>query len=197
MFSTNISTTLSFNATVLGSKQRILLLVALLLLSTFSGSSAQRFCNVCRNPPGGGFRDLANPGKRFTLPNGRTFTCGFMKQSMRDVRVDNTAAPGERHMCATAQYIVDRYCNCYGTPMAPIASEFIDPNPACRLCGLPRLDNRRVPRVNYNKLTDTGRYGRLNCRGLEMALAQGVFPASACSQLRQRSANHCCNFSRL
>ncbi|KAG7342489.1 hypothetical protein IV203_007582 [Nitzschia inconspicua] len=170
------------------------LLVAILFLTTFSGSSAQRFCNVCRNPPGGGFRDLANPGKSFTLPNGKTFTCGFMKQSMRDVRVDNMAAPGEKHMCATAQYIVDRHCSCYGTPIPPLASEFVDPNPACRLCAGGRFDSTRVPRVNYNRLTNTGNYGSLNCRGLELALAQGVFPASACSNLRQRSGPTCCNF---
>jgi hypothetical protein len=156
---------------------------------------AVQFCNVCRDPPSGGFRDLANPGKSFTLINGKTFTCGFMKESTQDIRVDNSAAPGEKHMCATAQYIVWQHCDCYGTPIPGLNDIYIDPNPACNLCAASNLDNRAVPPVNFGSLTNTGSYGNMNCQGLEMALREGVFPPSACGGIQQRSASDCCNFN--
>ncbi|KAG7342503.1 hypothetical protein IV203_007596 [Nitzschia inconspicua] len=169
--------------------------IVLLILTTISLTSAQQFCNVCRDPPGGGFRDLSNPGKAFTLPNGVRYTCGSLKQSMRDVRVDNMAAAGEKHMCATAQYLTENYCDCYGTPIASLESEYVDPNPACRLCAGNRFDSRFVPSVNWNRLTNTGNYGSMNCQGLEKAMAEGVFAPSACGNLQQRSGPTCCNFN--
>jgi hypothetical protein len=153
-----------------------------------------QFCNVCRDPPSGGFRDLSNPEKSFTLINGKTFTCGFMKESTQDIRVDSMAAPGEKHLCATAQYIVEHNCECYGTPIPASADEYVDPNPACRLCAASGLDNNKVPVVNYGTLTNTGSYGSLNCQGLELALAEGVFPPSACGAIQTTSATTCCNF---
>jgi hypothetical protein len=156
---------------------------------------AGQFCNVCRDPPSGGFRDLTNINKSFTLPNGKTFTCGFLKESTQDVRVDYMAAPGEKHLCATTQWLVAMHCDCYGTPIPDLEDVYVDPNPACRLCSASNLDNRAVPPVNYGSLTNTGSYGNMNCQGLEMALQEGVFPPSACGSIQQRSAGDCCNFN--
>jgi hypothetical protein len=171
------------------------LLLSLILTTTTTVTAQGQFCNVCRPPPAGGFRDLANPGHSFTLINGKTFTCGQIKEQMQDVRVDSMAAPGEKHFCATAQYIVWQNCECYGTPIPGFDDVYVDPNPACNLCAAGNLDNRSVPPVNYESLTNTGSYGNMNCQGLEMALREGVFPPSACSAIQRTSAGTCCNFS--
>jgi hypothetical protein len=178
-------------------KSRIITIALLLLSSilTMTTVTAQQSCNVCRDPPAGGFRDLANPGKSFTLPNGKTFTCGSIKEAMQDIRVDGMAAPGEKHLCATSQYIVYYNCECYGTPIPGLDEEYVDPNPACSLCAGSNLDNRSVPSVNFGTLTNTVSYGNMNCQGLEQAMREGVFPPSACGAIQSSSAATCCNFS--
>lgn len=140
------------------------------------------FCNVCIDSPNG-FRGLTNHGKTF-WNNGKKWTCGEVAASMRDVRVDSSAAPGERQWCATVQQIVVANCDCYG---AELVDQVKDPNPGCKLCL-----NGNVPAKNYDKLVKTGVVGSMNCQGLEYAMKQGVLTANTCSRVAQNSRATCC-----
>lgn len=186
--STSAASTFTFGLPRISLSQHLLALAVLLLLSSISTTSAQQYCNVCRNAPSGGVRDIAAPKKSFTLSNGKTFTCGQIKASMRDIRVDGSAAPGEKNMCARAQLIVEANCACSGPKIASTASEFKDPNPACSLCGA----GKSVPSTKWGDLTNTGSYGMMNCQGLQQALKEGVFPATACSTIKSKSSGTCC-----
>jgi hypothetical protein len=97
-------------------------------------------------------------------------------------------------MCATAQYLAWQNCECYGVQIPGLDEEYTDPNPACKLCVGSNLDCKNVPMPNYSLLTNTGGYGKMNCLGLEQALAEGVFMPSACSTVQRNSAKTCCNY---
>jgi hypothetical protein len=143
-----------------------------------------QFCNVCGISPNG-FRGLSNHGKTF-WNNGKRWTCGEVQASMRDVRVDSMAAPGERQWCATVQQIVIANCDCYG---AALVDQYKDPNKGCNLCA----NGRSVPSKNFAKTVNTGVVGKMNCQGLQKAMKEGVLTANVCSRVASNSRAACCN----
>ncbi|KAL3910974.1 MAG: hypothetical protein SGARI_001867, partial [Bacillariaceae sp.] len=151
-------------------------------IDTGNGRQLQRppngYCNVCGWTPNGG-RFMSKPGKQIWM-NGKKWKCGQIRTSMEDVRVGPWAANGEERWCAQVQSIVLQKCECFG---AALVDTFNDPNPGCRLCP----QGKGVPGWKTDWLTDTGKYGSMNCKGLEQALKEGVFPANDCGYLKQQS----------
>jgi hypothetical protein len=107
--------------------------VTILLLTTLTMTIAGQFCNVCRDPPSGGFRDLATPRKSFTLPNGNTFTFVYVDPNpacrlCSASNLDNRALPPVNYgsLTNTGSY---GNMNCQGLEMA--SQEGVFPPSAC------------------------------------------------------------------
>lgn len=169
------------------------LLALLFFLSSQRGQSMPEYsCNICRDPPSGE-RALINGEKTFTQSNGVTTSCNELQEWVQDVDPTPTGAPGEAFLCATTQFIAELNCECSGPDIPSMNDSYIDPNPACDLCGLPGLDFNFVPFPNQGKLTDTVVVGRQNCEGLYLAAAEGIFTSNVCRQVQQNSGPDCCN----
>ncbi|MFK7823851.1 MAG: hypothetical protein AB8G05_06835 [Oligoflexales bacterium] len=165
-----------------------------LVLSTILGGHVKALdCNVCRN---GG--EITNPENEFTMTNSAgeetTWTCGFLQESMADVKATG-GAPGEARWCALGQLWADKECSCSGDPVPTQPPK--DPNPSCDLCkslsGQEAYDFNYVPVELEEELVETEFFGRIPCGGLYLALAEGVISNDICPILREKVGKLCCN----
>lgn len=139
---------------------------------------------------------MGRPAKKFTQSNGVTMTCGELEASVADLRVGEWAASGENYLCAAAQYIAYLNCDCRGVPIPSPEETYKDPNPACNLCGARTLQFDKVPPPNKDKLTTTP-FGKMNCEGLYLALAEGIVSAYMCPKVTTISGPECCNIPEI
>ncbi|KAG7355870.1 ion channel inhibitory toxin [Nitzschia inconspicua] len=155
------------------------------------GITAQ-FCNVCRDSPvNQPARTLANPNEFFMM-NGDPWTCGYLQETVRDVRSQG-GAPGEARWCALAQVWAEQHCTCDGPPIPPTTDNIKDPNPACDLCPSGQFQFNYVPAVNADLTADTGVAGNMNCQGLYYAMSEGVLTNNLCPVVRANAGPICCS----
>ena len=135
---------------------------------------------------------ITNPSK--VVPNfadGRQ-TCAYLQETVQDVKTDGS----DGAWCFNNVWLacIAGCCgdtsNCFG--------EYIDPNPACDLCGTPpgevANDYRGVPEVNRGRTTNTYMGIGLSCEGLYDAAADlALFPASECPTVQRTAGRACCN----
>eukprot|EP00539_Tryblionella_compressa_P001020 CAMPEP_0178743510 /NCGR_PEP_ID=MMETSP0744-20121128/6245_1 /TAXON_ID=913974 /ORGANISM="Nitzschia punctata, Strain CCMP561" /LENGTH=212 /DNA_ID=CAMNT_0020396521 /DNA_START=341 /DNA_END=979 /DNA_ORIENTATION=- len=123
--------------------------------------------------------------------NGDTWTCGYLQETVEDVRANGGAA-GEARWCALAQLWAEQHCSCAGPAIPPTSDNYKDPNAACDLCeGNFQFDY--VPAVNSDVTANTGVAGNMNCEGLYQAMAEGVLTGNLCPVVRQNAGPTCCN----
>jgi hypothetical protein len=168
--------------------RRLVIILAALLVQ---GVSAQ-FCNVCRDSPANQpARTLANPNESFTM-NGDSWTCGYLQETVSDVRAQGGAA-GEARWCALAQLWAEQHCTCNGPSIPPTSDNIKDPNPACDLCPSGEFQFNYVPAVNADVTANTGVAGNMNCEGLYYAMSEGVLTTNLCPTVRANAGPTCCS----
>lgn len=160
--------------------------------------TASTYCNVCRDPPINSKKGrwMVAKKKKFKQNNGIEMTCGELEASVADVRVGQWAAAGENYLCATAQYLAWEHCTCKGAHIPSPEDSYKDPNPACNLCGHSSLQYDHVPHPNKDKLTNT-QFGKMNCEGLYLALAEGIVSSYVCPRVTMTSGPECCNIPEI
>mmetsp|Transcript_36017 Transcript_36017/g.39024 ORF Transcript_36017/g.39024 Transcript_36017/m.39024 type:complete len:323 (-) Transcript_36017:341-1309(-) len=171
------------------------IVVALLLSSTVRQVQAQNWnnravpvtCSICRSTS----RPLLSLEKSFTMPNGLSWTCDYLQQTVQDVD-EQSSYESERIMCRQAQLQAEEGgCECGGDPLPPLMSQFTDLNGACNLCD--GQSSPVVPIDNYNAVVQTNVVGSMNCKGLYDAMIDGVLSANLCPTVQAAAGSTCCN----
>lgn len=169
--------------------KRLSIIIAALFVQ---GASAQTLCNICRESPANSpARTLANPGESFVM-NGDKWTCGYLQETVRDVRASG-GADGEARWCALAQMWAEPHCTCNGPAIAPTSDNIKDPNPACDLCPNGQFQFNYVPSLNADVTANTGVAGSMNCEGLYHAMSEGVLTNNLCPEVRRNAGPTCCS----
>jgi len=146
-------------------------------------------CSICRSTS----RPLLNPTKSFTMPNGLSWTCNYLQETVQDVD-EQSSYESERIMCRQAQLQAETGgCQCGGAPLAPMNSMFTDINPACNLCA--GQASPVVPISNYNEVVQTNVVGSMNCKGLYDAMTDGIISAALCPAVQRAAGSTCCTSS--
>jgi len=171
------------------------IVVALLLSSTVIQVQAQNWnnravpvtCSICRSTS----RPLLSLDKSFTMPNGLSWTCNYLQETVQDVD-EQSSYESERIMCRQAQLQAEEGgCECGGDPLPPLMSQFTDLNGACNLCD--GQSSPVVPIDNYNAVVQTNVVGSMNCKGLYDAMIDGVLSANLCPTVQAAAGSTCCN----
>ena len=146
-------------------------------------------CSICRSTS----RPLLNPTKSFTMPNGLSWTCNYLQETVQDVD-EQSSYESERIMCRQAQLQAETGgCQCGGAALPPMNSMFTDINPACNLCA--GQASPVVPISNYNEVVQTNVVGSMNCKGLYDAMTDGIISAALCPAVQRAAGSTCCTGS--
>ena len=171
------------------------IVVALFLSSTVIQVQAQHWnnravpvtCSICRSTS----RPLLSLDKSFTMPNGLSWTCDYLQETVQDVD-EQSSYESERIMCRQAQLQAEKGgCECGGDPLPPLMSQFTDLNGACNLCD--GQSSPVVPIDQYNAVVQTNVVGSMNCKGLYDAMIDGVLSANLCPTVQAAAGSTCCN----
>eukprot|EP00529_Nitzschia_sp_RCC80_P030660 CAMPEP_0113504056 /NCGR_PEP_ID=MMETSP0014_2-20120614/34513_1 /TAXON_ID=2857 /ORGANISM="Nitzschia sp." /LENGTH=290 /DNA_ID=CAMNT_0000399143 /DNA_START=619 /DNA_END=1491 /DNA_ORIENTATION=- /assembly_acc=CAM_ASM_000159 len=135
---------------------------------------------------------INNPNK--IVPNfadGKS-TCAYLQETVQDVKSDGA----DGAWCFNNVWLAC-IAGCCGDTSSCFG-EYVDPNPACDLCGTPpgevANDFQGVPAVNTGRTTNTYMGIGLSCEGLYDASADlALFPASECSTVQRTAGRACCN----
>jgi hypothetical protein len=152
-------------------------------------------CNICQ----GGNSTLVNGEKEFTMPNGLTWTCKYLQETVQDV--NEYGMYGEAQMCRQAQLQAEwgdcdcvdddeNYDDAFEEPPS-LLEMYADPNGACNMCA--GQDNGSIPESKKDALVATGVMGTQSCGGLHFAMMEGILSANLCPAIQQVAGPVCCS----